>query len=177
MSKHWFTADPHFSHNNIIRYTDRPFKNHKEMDNVLIKNINDLVSPQDVVYYIGDFSMLSGSRWQHIEKIVSKINGQKVLILGNHDALTPFKYIELGFHSVHTSLSIQLEGYKFIMNHDPSAYCMIPKDCIFLCGHIHNLFKILPDKRTINVGVDVWDYKPVSLETIISVIKDFNMLG
>jgi hypothetical protein len=39
---------------------------------------------------------------------------------------------------------------------------MVPDDTILLCGHVHNLFKILPDKNVVNVGVDVWNFKPIT---------------
>lgn len=141
------------------------------MDKTILSNTRKVVKPGDTLYILGDFTILNTNRWQAIQSYIEQIPGKKVLILGNHDYLKPFKYIELGFHSVHTSLSINIDGYNVIMNHDPAAFCMLPSDCIFLCGHIHNLFKVLKDERTINVGVDVWDFIPINFETILGALK------
>ena len=55
MSKFWLTSDTHYGHGNIITYTNRPFKSLEEMDYKLIKNHNSLVSPEDTVFFLGDF--------------------------------------------------------------------------------------------------------------------------
>ena len=134
------------------------------MNKTIIKNHNELVSNDDTVYHIGDFTMISPWDWSRIEKILDNLNGNHHLILGNHDRQKPFDLVEAGFISVHTSMELIYENRKFILIHDPAASC-INRDIPFLCGHIHNLFKI--QKNVINVGVDVWDFKPVSIETII----------
>ena len=51
----YFTADTHFGHGNIIKYCNRPFKNHLEMDDELIRRWNNVVSNEDEVYHLGDF--------------------------------------------------------------------------------------------------------------------------
>lgn len=53
----WFISDTHFSHNNIIRYTGRPFQSVDEMNEKLIENWNALVEPQDIVFFLGDFGL------------------------------------------------------------------------------------------------------------------------
>ena len=67
-------------------------------------------------------------------------------------------------------------GLNLVLVHDPAAYTVIENGPIkqyMLCGHIHGLFKhLLPQKRIINVVVDVWDYKPVSVDEIIKLIKE-----
>jgi len=156
----WFTADPHFDHENIIEYCKRPFKNIGEMNRVIVGRHNSKVCPTDIVYFIGDIS-LSKSPFL-IERFVNRLNGIKFLILGNHDKLNPFDYVDMGFVSVHTSL--EKEG--IVMVHDPAISC-VDRSKTFLCGHIHELFKV--QKNVINVGVDVWDFFPVSLEQIMEI--------
>lgn len=168
----WFTADLHLSHNNIIGYTNRPFKNYKEMDTTIINNINAAVTPGDTLYIVGDFCILNSSRQHTVENYVQRIPGKKILIMGNHDYFPPFKYIEMGFWSVHTSLELNMDGHKLVLCHDPAAFCLVPKECILVCGHIHTLFKSIPAKRTVNIGVDVWDFKPVSIEQIVQEIGE-----
>jgi calcineurin-like phosphoesterase family protein len=179
----FFTADEHYYHRNVIRYCNRPFKDVNEMNNSFIKLHNEVVSPSDTIFHVGDFSMVGKSQHEMITAILKKLNGTHHLILGNHDEIKPFTYVNAGFTSVHTSYEIELPnhndylklrslGYeKLILNHDPSMYC-ICKNAVLVCGHVHTLFKIMKDKKVINVGVDMWDYKPISLTTLI---RQFNM--
>ena len=53
--KQYATADPHLGHANIIRYCKRPFKNVKEMNEKIIKNFNDILKEDDVLYCVGDY--------------------------------------------------------------------------------------------------------------------------
>jgi len=157
----YFTADHHFGNKNIIRYCNRPFRNAREMDSKLIQLHNSIVKAKDTVYLIGDLTLFGMQRIDYIKNIVNTLNGQLHLVLGNHDSLKPFAYVDLGIRTVHTSLI--MEEHNLILHHDPAAAC-IDKTKTWLCGHIHDLFKV--QNHVINVGVDVWEYKPVSLEEI-----------
>lgn len=160
----FFTADQHFWHENIIKYCDRPFGSISHMNKKIIRNYNYKVEPEDEVFFVGDFSLSSNKN--NVERMVEKLNGTKHLILGNHDRLRPFEYIDIGFTSVHTSLEVPgMFGGSYLLNHDPSV-SEIAKDKLFLCGHIHNLFKMT--RNVLNIGVDVWDFYPVSEEEIIN---------
>ena len=53
------------------------------------------------------------------------------------------------------------------MGHDPSIYCVLEPGTILLHGHIHTLYKSIPEKRVVNVGVDVWDFKPINMNQIM----------
>lgn len=156
----FFTADLHFTHEAIIKWCNRPFKNATVMDSQLIKNYNSVVTDEDVVYFVGDLTHRTPSYIGTISNLFKKMNGEKHLILGNHDVFKPFSYItDLGFTSVHTSLVVE----EFVLNHDPAAAC-IDKESVWLCGHVHDLF--VHQRNVLNVGVDVWDYAPVSIEEV-----------
>lgn len=177
MPEEFCTGDEHWWHNEINNYCARGLGTPKQAHKALIERHNDVVKEKDTVWHIGDLSMLGPSRAVHIERMFEKLNGIHHLVLGNHDDLKPFTYIRMGFVSVHTSMWFDREGYTLVLAHDPSIYTIIqnmgPKT-YQLCGHIHNLFQhLLPEKRIINVGVDVWDYAPVSMETIINLIKEY----
>jgi calcineurin-like phosphoesterase family protein len=137
------------------------------MRKMLIEYYNAVVPKDGVCFFLGDMGMLGTSQWERLGGLLKKLNGTKHLILGNHDEMKPFTYVNTGFTSVHTSLEVilQIEGIptKFILNHDPCVWDLVPDDVVLLCGHIHNLFKILPQQNTINVGVDVWNYRPISI--------------
>ena len=81
---HFFTADTHFGHANIIRYVNRPFNNVNLHDKTLIDNWNMVVEPGDRVYHLGDFGF--GPPFSLIN-ILKQLNGEKFLIKGNHDRL------------------------------------------------------------------------------------------
>lgn len=51
----FFTADTHFSHDSIIRFCDRPFRDTQDMDEALVANWNRRVGPDDTVFHLGDF--------------------------------------------------------------------------------------------------------------------------
>ena len=171
----YFTADLHFLHRAIIGYCGRPFKNYNEMHDTLIINWNATVKPEDTVYVVGDFAMSRNA--DKVESIIQQLNGKKILILGNHDYLKPFTYIDIGFWSVHTSLSMKMRTtylpstYDVVLNHDPAVKCIIPDDSIFIHGHIHNLYKSIPEKRVVCVSVENWGYKPVTFQQIVDEIN------
>jgi len=158
----FFTADTHFGHTAIIEYCKRPFKNSDEMDHKLIKNINKCVSEIDELFILGDLTLRTASHKGYIKSILNKIRCPRIhLILGNHDSLKPFDYIELGICTVHTHL--HLESEDLFLCHDPAVACVL-KNKTWLCGHVHDLF--LQAKNVINVGVDVHDYYPISLDDV-----------
>ncbi len=167
----WFTSDQHFDHDNIITYCNRPFKNVDIMNREIIRRYQEVVKPQDIVYFLGDISLRTSDHVKFYRKLLQQLPGQKHLILGNHDSLKPFTYVDAGFISVHTSLVLCLQGVEsqYILNHDPAPSC-IDRKTIWLCGHVHDLFKRC--NNVINVGVDVWDFYPVSLEIIQEMVKD-----
>ncbi len=169
----YFTSDPHFSHRNILEFCSRPFKNVKEMNQTIIDNYCSVIKEEDEVYFLGDLTMSRGNQYENIQSIMEKLPGTKHLILGNHDHFKPFFYTEaLGFTSVHTALKAVFSGQEFYLAHDP-AFAQI-KDSVWLCGHIHNLFKSTItnyNAKIINVGVDVNDFMPVSLDQIFEELK------
>jgi len=134
------------------------------MDTTLIKNFNKVLKPEDELFIIGDLTVFGPEKKPYIESLVKKINCRKYLILGNHDRFKPFDYEEVGFISVHTALEV--DGY--ILRHDPACAIVAPEKTWF-CGHVHTLFKRI--KNVVNVGVDQWNYFPVSLEVLESYLK------
>jgi len=182
MSKIFFTADLHFNHANIIRYSNRPFlrksdldnngewisdkvkfKRCKEMNRELIRRWNNVVSKDDVVYHVGDFAF--GSNYK---KFISKLNGNIVFFKGNHD-----NQLETCLKSAF----LEFGGKVIFVRHEPPIQFQemtleqrIIENCDFMiCGHVHDRwkYKVIYGKPIINVGVDVWNLKPVtSLEIL-----------
>jgi len=162
----FFTSDWHFFHKKIIEYCDRPFKNEKHMRNKIINNFNEVVCKEDNTFVLGDVAMLGGSQWEALKGIIQKLNGTKHLICGNHDEFRWQRYIDIGFATVHSALWLEEGGLSIVMAHDPSAYCTLEPNTVFLHGHIHTLYKSIPEQRVVNVGVDQWDFYPINMEQI-----------
>lgn len=82
MQKIWFTADLHHSHTKIVDICNRPISK-EEHDEWLLKEVfNKYVQKKDEVYILGDVSF---AKRKDAEKWVARLNGNKHLIVGNHD--------------------------------------------------------------------------------------------
>lgn len=170
----FFTADLHLYHNNMIEYASRPFKDLNAMHSHITKAFNSILTVDSDLYIVGDVTLLSSEFGGRIKKALAAINGRKHLVIGNHDTWKVRNYLEAGITTVHSAGSFKHEGIRFFMMHDPAEYlCVENGTNVLLCGHIHTLFKhLFPEKRIINVGVDVWEYKPVSIEQIMQIVKE-----
>ena len=173
----YFTADLHFGHTNIINYCNRPFDSVEAMDKTLIQNWNETVRYDDDIYILGDFTM---RRHGHAKAYLSALNGKKHLIVGNHDLfLEEFGETEGWFEWVKDYAVICHDGISFVLFHYPIVeWYRFGKGSIHLHGHLHNsqpaATKIPVTVRAFNVGVDVCDFKPIS---IVEIIKRANKLA
>ena len=161
----WFTADPHFGHRNIIEYTGRKFKTVQDMDKLILDNMNTTITKDEDFYILGDLTMYGPNQRDKIESYIKRMPGRKHLVLGNHDRCKPFDYLDMGFLSVHTSLKVE----EFYCVHDPAVAGVYTGD-LFFCGHVHQLF--IRQRNALNVGVDVWDMKPVHIDTLREMFDD-----
>lgn len=176
----YFTSDWHLSHTNIIKFCGRPFKHAREMNRVLLENACKVLKEDDELYILGDVMMAKEPTV--LEKFIEPIPCEKYLVLGNHDRMSAFTYLEHGgIMSVHTALEVDLENEHRTEKrsvrcvHDP-AFVQDGKG-IVICGHVHNNWiSIFPNSLFINVGVDVWDFEPVSEETLLMIIRHQIML-
>lgn len=168
----FFTSDQHYYHHNMLihrktygggsgDFTQRPFRTTDEMHSVLKKRHNELVAPEDTVYHLGDFAYGPGAKsWQSVRDVLSRLNGNHHLILGNHDHIRPFDYLEAGFISVHTSLNLG----DYVLIHDP-AVAGVLTDLNWVHGHTHSLGKRL-NHNSYCVCVELTDYYPVNIRDI-----------
>lgn len=161
----WFTSDTHFGHANIIKYCNRPFSNVDEMNEALIANWNDNIKPTDSVYHLGDFSFE-----QKPQNTARRLNGNKHLVRGNHDKDHHIKLIAPFFNWIKDVYELKAAKTYIWLSHFahrrwPSSH----HGAIHLYGHSHG---DLDDYgKSTDVGVDAWDYKPVSLDTILAMMK------
>jgi calcineurin-like phosphoesterase family protein len=175
----WFTADLHLGHANIIRYCDRPFASAEEMDEGLIERWNDVVADADTVWVLGDVAL---GRIDHSLSLVGRLNGRKVLVAGNHDRCWAGhgrraegwteRYLAAGFDEVRQGeVRLEVGGVPALACHFPYRgdshdedryveYRPVDRGGWLLHGHVHERWR--QSSRMINVGVDVWDYRPAS---------------
>ncbi len=163
----WIISDTHFFHDNIGRYCNRP-ENWQEL---IIKNWNDLISPDETVLHLGDFSF--GKR-SNFDILTEQLHGKIILIRGNHDRLGRVRYESRGVTIVNEPIYVELdEKMKIVFSHWP----VVPLDdgVINIHGHIHNSpppseGSVLGPNH-INMSVEVRDYRPWRLKDIINGIK------
>lgn len=163
----YFIADTHFGHENIIKLCNRPFANKHEMDRVMIYQWNEIVTNEDRVYHLGDFGFKASA--SYLKKIMEQLNGQIIFIQGNHDQNTIKANNQCGrFTAVHDRLEIDEDGYHIVLDHYPILeWPRYHKGSWHLFGHVHgNLSKDKLSPRQADVGVDVWDFRPVTFEQI-----------
>ena len=159
----WLTSDWHFGHQTVLDNSQRPWKNTDRMDNALVRNLQSAVGEKDMLIVVGDMTMDGPDRAESFRRNLSRIPGTKVLVFGNHDKFRPMWYLDNGF--VLAATALVLPG-NVLVTHDPVAAQVWPKDKPVLCGHVHELFRVMGN--VVNVGVDVWDYKPVKLEDAVA---------
>lgn len=160
MRQTWFTADLHFGHSQIINHCKRPFADSREMDGHLIAQWNAVVQPDDDIYVIGDFAFRGmKSPGSYLARLV----GRKHLIHGNHDSAECREHP--AWTSSQTMAELTVDGVRLVLLH--YAMRVWPKShhgSLHLYGHSHG--QLPGDRQSCDVGVDAWDYRPVSLADI-----------
>lgn len=154
----FLTADFHFGHEHVRIVCKRPFKNVARMDKALVRNFNAVVQDSDKVFILGDLALIGPSRKHWLGDIIRGLNGTKFLILGNHDTLNVWDYVNMGFIGVYTDY--ELGQYHLV--HDPVAGSR--EHTGILHGHVHDLWH--QRGKYFNVGVDVNGFQPVSINAI-----------
>ena len=180
----WFTADTHFFHNNIIKFTSRPFVSVEEMNETLVKNWNSVVSTSDIVYHLGDVAFGNAKQ---ASTILNRLNGIIFLIQGNHEkTVLKSKILRDRFAEIYdygreikvtdpdaTYISgdgqqlIVLSHYAFEVwrNSHHGSWCLF--------GHSHGGLPTPDDKLRLDVGVDnpFCNFFPVSYNQIKEYMK------
>lgn len=173
----WYCSDHHIGHSNIIRFSNRPFANVREMDEKLLEFHNMFVRPEDHVSFLGDVTLRRGGRVDRewFVKEMKRYNGHKRLFLGNHDHLPIRTYLDAGFEKVYATWRSQ---ESILWSHIP----VHPKSMSSAIANVHGHTHTQPDyepvlyvdpvtqkikcKPYINICVEQTDYHPISLEEI-----------
>jgi calcineurin-like phosphoesterase family protein len=170
----YFTSDTHYSHKNIIKYTNRPFSSVEEMDEQMRLRWNSVVTDDDIVYHLGDFAFHQDQN--ETVELINSLKGKEIhLILGNHDKKMK-EYVKNKFTSCSSYLEIKVQ--------DPEVDNEQKEQFIVLChyafrtwnrsyhgswnlyGHSHGNLPDDSTARSLDVGVDCWNFTPVSYEQL-----------
>lgn len=158
----WFTSDQHFGHAGIIKYCRRPFADVDEMNEALVQRFNSVVSDRDDVYHLGDFAFSDPALW------LARLKGRRHhLILGNHD-YKRLNGIRLAtFSSVQDVAYLRHDGYRIFMSHYAHrTWRNSIHGSLHVYGHSHG--NIEDFNRSMDVGVDRWNFMPVAMEHVIA---------
>jgi calcineurin-like phosphoesterase family protein len=180
----FLTSDTHFGHAGVCRFTEadgvtkiRPWTDPDEMDEEMIKRWNDTVRPNDKVYHLGDVVINRKSL-----KTLSRLNGDKVLIRGNHDIFRDDDY-RVYFR--------ELRAYHvmngMILSHIPLHEASLGRFGVNIHGHLHSnrvkkargidaktgatLYSTENDVRYHCVCVEQTDFTPILFEDVIKRIE------
>jgi calcineurin-like phosphoesterase family protein len=189
-----FTSDWHLFHANSITFDQRPFKNLDHMHTVLVNNYNSQVPVDGVCYFLGDIGL---SNKEALSSVMSRLNGTKIMVLGNHDKGSNAMY-DIGFDVVLNNACIYIANERVTMSHCPlrgvfredvtgmrnaletdnwhgesrhDAFSVTDEGQFHLHGHIHSgksNNKKHFDGNQFDVGVPANNYRPVSIYTIES---------
>jgi calcineurin-like phosphoesterase family protein len=180
----FLTSDTHFGHTNICKFTNydgspvRPWDDVQEMDEEMVKRWNDTVGPNDKVYHLGDVVINRKAL-----AIMDRLNGDKVLIRGNHDIFrlsdyTPYFRDVRGCHVMN----------GMILTHIPISKDSLARFGCNIHGHTHGnrvrkmrgvnvntgeiLYSDEIDPDYFSVCVEHTDFTPILFEEVIQRIKD-----
>ena len=179
----WFTSDHHWNHANFLFFKDeggerirKEFDSVIEMDEAMIERWNDRVGQHDIVYHLGDVCF---GRVDRFNEIVSRLNGRKRLVMGNHDRYDIGSYAKhflirpSGRHFGNDMTGCDI---SFLVSHIPlhpdSVRNSHTTGPVFnLHGHLHR--KKL-DGPYLNVCVENTDYAPISMEEVVNRLNEKN---
>lgn len=161
MSNIFITSDTHFGHAGVCHFLRadgtklRPWNNAEEMDEAMVALWNDTVRPNDKVYHLGDVVMNRKAL-----RILNRLNGEKVLIKGNHDIFplkdyTPYFKDIRGYHIL----------YNKLMSHIPVHPDSKGRYGANIHGHTHA--NVIDDPWYYCACVEQTGYKPIAFETIL----------
>jgi len=149
------------------RYSNRPFPSVQAMNWALVKNWNKTVKPRDIVYFLGDWTIKRQPR--RARYWMRKLNGHIISIKGNHDRGQ--RGVKFYHHRIR-----HWGGHKFLLLHDPKEKQGTWEGWL-IHGHRHNKSMdrypfINGGRKTINVSVELTNYRPISIDYILSLNID-----
>jgi len=147
----YYTSDTHFGHENIVQHRPK-FKDLDSMNKALVQGWNSVIKDQDEVWHLGDVFYRG---YFDLDALL----GTKYLVLGNHDHKN-IRVLEK-FFDIKDQIHVDKEEGLVLCHYPIYSWPQKRFGWVHLHGHSHG--KLEYDPKAIDVGVDCWDYKPVSL--------------
>lgn len=180
MPNTFFASDHHLGHANIIKFTDgegtriRPFDSVEDHDEHIIARHNAVVGEKDTCWFGGDVVIN-----RRFLKQISRLNGRKRLILGNHDIFSNKDYINAGFEDLHAFRKFD----DFVLTHIPVHADSLGRWGVNVHGHLHAndvklpyavdaktgavKYSVRPDPRYVSICMEkLNDFTPIALEDL-----------
>ena len=154
----WVWSDLHLGHDNIIRYTNRPFADSDAMDAALYENWTTTVGCDDEIIFVGDLAMRHAVGPHTWRRIRDGRGAKKRLVIGNHDLTGSGSLRVDGFNEIGAVLLADGDP-PLVFTHIPLI--RVPAGCVNVHGHTHD--EAPRESRHINVSVEQLDYRPVAL--------------
>ena len=175
MSNTFLISDTHFGHANILTFKRddgtplRPFTSVEEMNETMVDNWNKVVRPSDKIYHMGDMGYVNATQF---DSFMSRLNGTKVLIRGNHDDHLKLNQLAKHFKDVRAMHILD----KMLLTHIPIHPSSLGRWRINIHGHLHaNIVRHADtnaeDLRYLNVCVEHTNYTPIDFESVRSLVK------
>lgn len=158
----YFTADTQFGQELALERYKRPFRSVEEMDSALIKNWNAQVTPYDTVFHLGNFSTCGGA-----DKYFPMLDGSIILVAGDEDGILDDSLFDNAHEIAQQTLLVGAKLQHLVLCH--YAMRVWPKShqgSWHLHASGHRALPDDPNALSMNVGVDAWNYTPVSLEQV-----------
>jgi len=173
MSNTFLISDTHFGHAGILTFKRedgtplRPFTSVEEMNETMVDNWNRVVKPSDKIYHLGDMGYVNATQFDHF---MSRLNGVKVLIRGNHDDHLKLSQLVKHFKDVRAMHILD----KMLLTHIPIHPSSLGRWRMNIHGHLHNnivrhMNTNEEDLRYLNVCVECTNYTPIDFESVRSI--------
>jgi calcineurin-like phosphoesterase family protein len=159
----FFTADTHFGHGGARGLYRRPFATTAEMDATMVRHWRDRVGAEDEIWHLGDFAL--GPTGQRRGELLAQLPGRKHLVTGNNDAAATTSLAD--WSTVQAYAELVVDGVELVLCHYAfRTWRNMSRGAMNLHGHSHGRLRSLP--RQVDVGVDVWDFRPITLGEILA---------
>lgn len=197
----WFTSDPHFGHDNVIDFCNRPYGDMDEMLDKIRDKWNKRVKPEDQVIFVGD--VFFHFKKHEAKAYLDSLNGKKILVRGNHDQ-KPRQMNGMGFDFVCEEMVLWIANERVTVSHypfraprwkheyynlrhklfkflgikgkswkiDKRFYTRRPENKGQFLLHGHTHSKEKVRDRMIHVGMDAWKCEPIPMHEIANMISD-----